>query len=134
MSRPITLYYAATLLFLLLDFAVGVNVRVAFLEPFPVARLAYYIICFVLLALMLWRPSWAVVIGVVESLTALVALIFTMALRVMIVTDEMIETGRGFVTMEEMSNYLIAASVAYWSYIRGIRRVKELKIDECDNW
>lgn len=134
MSRPIALYYAATILFLLLDFAVGVNVRVAFLEPFPTARLAYYIICFVLLALMLWRPGWAVVIGVVESLTALVALIFTMALRVMIVTDEMIETGRGFVTMEEMSNYMIAASVAYWSYNRGIRRVKELKSEERDNW
>jgi len=44
MNRPVTLYYAATILFLLLDFVLGVNVRVAFLELFPMARLAYYLI------------------------------------------------------------------------------------------
>ena len=59
MIRSVTLYYAATILFLLLDFVLGVNVRVAFLEPFPIARLAYYVVCFVLFALMLWRPGWA---------------------------------------------------------------------------
>lgn len=37
MNRPVILYYAATMLFLLLDFVLGVNVRVAFLEPFPMA-------------------------------------------------------------------------------------------------
>ena len=44
MIRPVTLYYAATILFLILDFVLGVNVRVAFLEPFPTARMAYYLI------------------------------------------------------------------------------------------
>ena len=130
MNRPITLYYTATLLFLLLDFLVGVNIRVAFLDPFPTARLIYYVICYALLALMLWRPSWTVAIGAIESLFAVVALTFAMALRVMVVTDEMLETGAGFVTTEEVFNYLIVGGIAYLSYIQGIKALKVSKIQE----
>ena len=134
MNRPVTLYYAATILFLLLDFVLGVNVRVAFLEPFPVARLAYYLICFVLFALMLWRPGWALLIGTIESLVAVVALTFSMALRVMIVTDEMIETGVGFVTTEEIFNYLIVGGIAYFSWAQGVKALKGSKIEKNDEW
>ena len=134
MNRPVTLYYAATILFLLLDFVLGVNVRVAFLEPFPMARLAYYLICFVLFALMLWRPGWALLIGTIESLFAVVALTFSMALRVMIVTDEMIETGVGFVTTEEIFNYLIVGGIAYFSWAQGVKSLKGPKVDKNDEW
>jgi hypothetical protein len=134
MNRPVTLYYAATMLFLLLDFVLGVNVRVAFLEPFPMARLAYYLICFVLFALMLWRPGWALLIGTIESLFAVVALTFSMALRVMIVTDEMIETGVGFVTTEEIFNYLIVGGIAYFSWAHGVKSLKGPKVDKNDEW
>ncbi len=134
MNRPVTLYYAATILFLLLDFVLGVNVRVAFLEPFPMARLAYYLICFVLFALMLWRPDWALLIGTIESLFAVVALTFSMALRVMIVTDEMIEKGVGFVTTEEIFNYLIVGGIAYFSWAQGVKSLKGPKVDKNDEW
>ena len=134
MNRPVTLYYAATILFLSLDFVLGVNVRVAFLEPFPMARLAYYLICFVLFALMLWRPGWALLIGTIESLVAVVALTFSMALRVMIVTDEMIETGTGFVTTEEIFNYLIVGGIAYFSWAHGVKVLKGSKIEKTDDW
>ena len=134
MIRPVTLYYAATILFLLLDFVLGVNVRVAFLEPFPIARMAYYLVCFGLFAMMLWRPGWTLVIGTIESLVAVVALTFSMALRVMIVTDEMIETGVGFVTTEEIFNYLIVGGIAYFSWAQGIRSLKEPKVGKIDKW
>ena len=134
MIRPVTLYYAATILFLLLDFVLGVNVRIAFLEPFPTARIAYYLICFGLLALMLWRPDWTLLISTIESLVAVVALTFSMALRVMIVTDEMIESGIGFVTTEEIFNYLIVAGIAYSSWAHGIKSLKEPKIAKMDDW
>ena len=134
MNRPVTLYYAATALFLLLDFVLGVNVRVAFFESFPTARLAYYLICFGLFTAMVWRPSWALLIGTIESLVAVVALTFAMALRVMIVTDEMIETGTGFVTTEEVFNYLIVGGIAYFSWIQGVQTLKETKIAKSDEW
>ena len=115
MNRPITLYCAATIFFLILDYAFGVNIRAAFLEQFPLVRMAYYSICFACLALMLWRPGWAAIIGGIESLLAVAALTLSMGGRVMIVTDEMIETGRGIVTTEEILNYLIVAGIAYLS-------------------
>ena len=134
MLKPITLYYAATILFLLLDFVLGVNVRVAFLESFPTARIAYYLICCGLFALMQWRPAWTLVIATIESLVAFVALTFSMALRVMVVTDEMIETGVGFVTAEEIFNYLLVAGIAYFSWTHGISLLKEPKIVKTDEW
>jgi len=47
---------------------------------------------------MLRRPAWSSYIGAPESLLTLSLLIISMAMRVMVVTDEMIEEGRGFVT------------------------------------
>jgi len=130
MNRPFALYYAATILFLLLDYVLGINLRVAFLEPYPTARLAYYAICFTCFAVILWRPAWASLVGGIESLVALVALTFSMMLRVMIVTDEMIDKGTGFVTSQEIFNYLIVGSIAYLSWSRSIRSLKESNIDK----
>lgn len=134
MNRLFELYYAATIVFVLLDFVLGINLRAAFLEPYPMARLLYYAFCFACLALMLWQPRWAALIGGVESLFALVTLTFAMMLRVMIVTDEMIESGTGFVRFEEIVNYLIVGSIAYLSWARGIKSLKDPKIEKKDNW
>ena len=46
-------YYLATPLFWLVGAIWGVNVRVAFLDDFPVGRNAYYLLCFVLGVVML---------------------------------------------------------------------------------
>lgn len=113
-------YYAATALFLALDFGFGINVRVAFLESLPGLRLGYYAVCFACLGLMIWRPVWTTAVGVIESLATLIALIFNMALRSMVVTDRMLETGTGFVTMPEIMNFLIAGFAAYFSYMKGV--------------
>lgn len=128
MKQPFVLYYAATIVFALLDYVVGVNVRIAFLDPWPLVRLVYYGLCFGCLLLMLWKPAWAVFTAAIESLAAVVALTVAMALRVMIVTDEMIETGTGFVTPEEIINYLISGSVAYFAWYRAAQALKSSKI------
>jgi len=121
MSRKIlVVYYAATVLFVSLDFGFGVNVRVAFLDSEPGLRLGYYLVCFACLALVLWQPAWTTLVGVVESLATIVALIFNIALRSMIVTDAMLETGTGFVTMPEIINFIIAGGAAYTSWIQGL--------------
>ena len=36
------------------------------------------------------------------------------------VTDEMIEEGRGFVTVKELLNFVIAGTVTYVSLMRGV--------------
>jgi len=99
-------------------------VRVAFLDEFPTARVAYYGICFACLALMLWRPGWATLIGTFESLATLVALILSMAVRVMIPNDAIVEENAPFVNVQEIINFLISGSVAYFAWIQGLKKLK----------
>jgi hypothetical protein len=120
-ERILPWYYAASVVFLLLDFLGGFNVRVAFLEPWPDARVAYYGVCFGCFGLMLWRPRWAVPIGSVESLITLVALILSMAVRVMVPSDAVFAGTAPFVTLEEILNFLISGSVAYFAWVRGLK-------------
>jgi len=127
MNRPLTLYYAATALFLLFDYVFGINVRVAFLETLPAARSGYYLFCFVCLALIVWRPAWALFIGAFESLVAVIALTFGMAMRVLIPTAQMIESGAGLVTIEEVFNFVISGGIAYLAWIRGLNAIKSAK-------
>lgn len=124
MARKIlVLYYAATALFVSLDYGFGVNVRVAFLDATPGIRAMYYVVCFGCLALMTWRPAWTTIVGTVESLVTLVALIVNMGMRAMLVTDAMLETGTGFITMEEVLNFMIAGGAAYAAYMQGLRSI-----------
>lgn len=125
-DRILPWYYAATVLFMLLDYGFGVNVRIAFLEPFPAARMGYYLVCFACLALILWRPTWSTLIGTAESLVTLVALILSMALRVMIPNDAIFEQSVGFVGYQEILNFLIAGLVAYSSWTTGLKRLRSL--------
>lgn len=123
-SKILLAYYSATALFLLLDVAWGFNVRLAFLETLPAARAAYYGVCFTCLGLMLWRPAWTVLISAFESLVTLSALIISMGMRTLLLTEQMLETGTGYITMPEIYNFLISGSVAYVAWVKGLNRLK----------
>jgi hypothetical protein len=121
----LVLYYAATVLFLVLDFALDFNIRIAFLESLPTARIAYYGVCFTCLALMLWRPGWTVLISAFESLVTLSALIISMGVRTLLVTEQVLESGTGFITMPEIYNFMISGGVAYVAWFHGVNRLKK---------
>lgn len=124
MNRNIlALYYAATALFVSLDYGFDINVRAAFLESAPGLRAAFYALLFGCFALILWRPAWSGVIGIVESVVTLAALIINMALRSMMVTHDVLATDAGPVTLAEIVNFLIAGGAAYVSYLQGLRRL-----------
>ena len=122
-TRILPWYYAATAVFLLLDYVAGINVRVAFLESLPLGRAAYYGICFVCLALMIWRPAWTTLIGTFESLVTLIALIFSMGIRVLVPTDAIFDENATFVTSSEVINFIIAGSMAYFAWVRGLKEL-----------
>jgi len=126
-NKLLVLYYGATIVFLVLDYALGFNIRIAFLEPYPVARLAYYGVCFACLALMLWRPARTVLISAFESIVTLSALIIGMGMRTLLATDRMLETGAGVVTMPEIYNFIISGGIAYVAWVRGISDLKTRK-------
>ena len=119
-SNLLKTYYALTVVFLLLDYGAGINVRLAFLDDLPEARAAYYMVCFTCLALMLWRPSWTELISAFESLVTLVALIIGMGMRTLTVTDRMLEGTANLVTIEQLINFLLAGGIAYIAWVRGI--------------
>lgn len=123
-DRVLPWYYAATALFLLLDYVLGINVRIAFLEPLPMARLGYYAVCFACLGLIWWRPAWTTLIGTFESLVTLIALILGMAMRVMVPTDAIFEENYPIVTYQELLNFMISGSIAYLSWVKGLRQLQ----------
>ena len=123
-NRILVLYYGATAVFLLLDYAIGFNIRIAFLESYTEARLAYYGVCFACLGLMLWRPAWTVLISAFESLVTLSALIIGMGMRTLLVTDRVLDTGSGLITMPEIYNFMISGGIAYVAWVKGINRLK----------
>lgn len=112
-------YYGATLVFALLDFLLDFNIRLAFLDAWPGWRALYYALCLGLFVLMLRWPAWVGYLATGETLLTLSLLILTMAIRVMIVTDEMIDTGRGYVSVRELANFLISGTILYLSLLRG---------------
>lgn len=118
--RVLQAYYAATIVFLLLDYGAGLNLRIAGLEGFPDLKAGYYLVMFGCLGLTLWRPAWSTAIGVVESLATLVTLIFSVALRSMFLGPQMVDTGAGFVGMSEIANFLISGSIAWYAWQRGM--------------
>ena len=126
-TRILPWYYAATFVFLLLDYLGGVNVRVAFLDTLPTARMAYYGICFVCFGLMIWRPAWTTLIGTFESLVTMIALILGMAIRVMVPNDAIFEENATIVTGEQIINFIIAGSMAYFSWVRGLKELTSRK-------
>lgn len=117
-DRLLPAYYAATALFLLLDVGFDINVRVAFLEQWPIWRVLYYGILFGCFILMLRWPDWREVIAGLESLVTLVALILHMGVRATagggVVDGEFVP-----VTLEEIVNFLMSGGFAYHSWVRG---------------
>jgi hypothetical protein len=122
----IRVYYLATFVFLLFDVILNINVRVAFFETSPALRASYYAALFTCMALVLWRPGWTVVIGAIESLVVLVALILGMGMRTMVVSDAMLEGAAGVVTLPEIINFMITGGIAYLAFRRGIHQIRGL--------
>ncbi|MEL7186776.1 MAG: hypothetical protein AAFN50_10165 [Pseudomonadota bacterium] len=127
MKQPHALYYAATLVFLVLDYMFNVNLRAAFLEQHDVLRLLYYLFLFGCLWLVLRYPGKAMYVGTTESLVTVVALVASFAVRVLVPTDAMLESGEGVVTGPEIINFLISGLYGYFAYMTGIRRINEAK-------
>ncbi len=119
------IYYAATLLFVMLDYFLSINVRLAFLEAWPQMRALYYLLCFACLGLMIRQPGWSLWIATLESMLALSLLIVTMGVRVMSMSEQMLRTGTGLITISEIVNFMLVAGAAWVAYMRGIAAVQQ---------
>jgi hypothetical protein len=122
-EQALQAWYAATALFLVLDYVFGVNIRVAFLEFHPALRAAYYLFCFLCLGLVLWQPDWSVIVGAFESLVTLVALILGFGIRVLMMTLPDAAYEQPVLTPAEILNFLLSGTVAWYVWTRGMRQL-----------
>lgn len=125
-STPIfKLYYAATVVFLLLDYLLGVNLRVAFLADWPGWRAAYYLFCLGCLLLIVWRPTLAALVTTTESLITLSALIISMGVRVLSISATVTDGDAAVVSIEEIVNFAIAGGAAWLGWHRGSQAIRD---------
>ena len=124
-TNILRIYYAGTLLFVILDYFLNINVRLAFLEAWPEMRALYYLLLFVCRALMIMRPGWSLWIVTAESLLALSLLIVTMGVRVMTMSEQMYRTGTGLATKSEIMNFMLVSGVTWMAYRRGIAAIQK---------
>ena len=124
-ARLLKLYYLATGLFLLLDYLAGINIRVAFLAPWPGWRALYYLFCLGCLGLIVWRPALTLIVSTVESLLTLCALILSMGVRVMGQSVLALVGGGALISAEEVINFIIAGVVAWIGWFRGSQALQK---------
>ena len=121
--RLLLAYYGRTFVFLVLDYAVGLNLRLTFLDGMPVGRALYYLVC-LLCFVLIWRfPDWSVVVAVVESTVNLSALIIETGTRVLGITEVALEGGDPM-TVREIVNFLLAGGAAYVGLQLRARRAR----------
>ena len=106
-------YYGSTILFLLLDLVFHYSVRVTFLDTSTGFRMLYYGFCMLCFLVMIWKPALTALVGAIESVLTLGALIIVMGLRVMLPQDPTLEAGVNFVTSREIINFVLAGGMAY---------------------
>lgn len=125
--RLLLAYYGATVAFIVLDYAAGLNLRLTFLDGMPIWRALYYLVCLLCLVV-IWRfPDWSAVVAVAESTVALSALIIETGIRVLTITEIALEGGEP-ITVREIVNFLLAGGAAYVGLkLRSRRARRELE-------
>lgn len=120
--RPLLAYYlGGTPFFLLLDAAWDLSVRASFLDSLS-ARIAYYAFC-LLCGGLAWRfPRSEPWIGLGESAATIILLVVGFMAPILTVTGDLARDPfapiQPPVTTEGIVNFMIAATVAWWSFQR----------------
>lgn len=114
-GRLLTRYYDATLLFLLLDYGLDVNVRLSFLDQSPGWRAAYYAFCIGCAVVMHRFPATRIYVGAIEGLVTMVGLIFGMYLGYTL--SGISDAGQ---MMQVIANYAISGFFAWVAWSRGL--------------
>lgn len=125
-ARLSSLYYLlATPLFAILDFVLGANVRVTFLDGYPAARVIYYVLAVACGAIVYARPRLATLVGVAESAANIGFLIIGVFVAYLGMLDD--AGGPGAIsnpfTQRAVINLVISAAWGYASYMSALRRL-----------
>lgn len=106
-------YYWSIFFFMILDYGFGINIRITGFIYHPTLKFLYYIFCISCLFLIYKFPSKSARIGLIESTTNIVILIFSIYLPMFSAAD-LVESGqldRLGITTEKVINMVFAGTI-----------------------
>lgn len=122
-------YYYATPLFILLDYLLGINVRVSALDTMPLYKNLYYGFCILCGLCMYISPRYSSVVALLESAINYVLMILLLLMPYIrcLMQEDII--GEGWQNVESLSpeqitNLLIAALVAAYAFKTSINKLQ----------
>jgi hypothetical protein len=123
-------YYYATPLFILLDYLLGINVRVSALDAMPLYKYAYYGFCILCGLCMYISPRYSPIIALLESAinyVLMILLLLTPYIRCLMQEDIIGEGWQNVeaLTAQQIINLLIAALVAAYAFKASINKLAE---------
>jgi hypothetical protein len=121
-------YYYATPLFILLDYLLGINVRVSALDAMPFQKNAYYGFCILCGLCMYISPRYSPIVALLESAINYVLMILLLLRPYIICLLQEDIIGEGWqnveaLTAQQITNLLIAALVAAYAFKASINKL-----------
>ncbi len=121
-------YYYATPLFILLDYFLGINVRISALDAMPLYKYAYYGFCILCGVCIYIAPRYSPIVALLESVINYVLMILLLLMPYIrcLMQEDII--GEGWQNVESLSpeqitNLLIAAVVAAYAFRASIHKL-----------
>jgi len=116
--RIIQGYYWSIFLFMILDYGFGINIRITGFIYHPILKFIYYMFCIACLYLVYKFPDRSAKIGLIESTTNIIILIFSIYLPMFSAAD-LVESGqldRLGITTEKVINMVFAGTINGMAY------------------
>ena len=111
-------YYWSIFLFMVLDYGFGINIRITGFIYHPALKFTYYMFCILCLFLVYRFPERSAKIGLVESTTNIIILIFSIYLPLfsaadLVQSDQLERLG---ITTEKVINMIFAGTINAMAY------------------
>ena len=106
-------YYWSIFIFMILDYGFGINIRITGFLYHPILKFLYYLFCITCLIIIYKFPGKSAKVGIIESTTNIVILIFSIYLP-LFSTADLMESGQFNslgITAEKVVNLIFAGTI-----------------------
>ena len=119
-----TWYYLMTPAFVVLDYAAGINIRIAALDTKPVYKALYYGFCVACGLVVFLRPRASIVVAIVESSVIILITAASLLLPMLVVTVRDIGSDWSLVEAFDLKvavNLVIAGTIAILALRKNVK-------------
>jgi hypothetical protein len=110
-------YYWVTFVFLLLDKAFGIDIRVSGFIDHPLLKNGYYAFCFICLGLILWKPVLTFPVAMLESFINMTILCVGIMLPIYTMPGDLADgIPVNPLTGQRITNFFLTGMICVWSF------------------